>query len=211
MLDDFTDFLNRVQNTRRRFQVNKDHVGDGAVLYADLFRGSLPGVEIPDDEACHVLRAELLLPVALARLKNGEIGDLEAMAPVYLRAPDIRKPKPKPKASGRGGRTEASSLGAPRAPAGAGASSGSLLHRAPASEADLVDLQRSLDRESGLRLDREVRWWHEGHVVEHEGVARAFHRWLDRLDDEGRYVLRLDDDRYDDDRIGGSSVQQGTA
>jgi hypothetical protein len=46
-------------------------------------------------------------------------------------------------------------------------------------------------RHSGLRLDREGRWWHEGQRVTHAGLARALHRWLDRLED-GRFVVRLD-------------------
>jgi uncharacterized protein len=50
-------------------------------------------------------------------------------------------------------------------------------------------------RQSGLRLDREGRWWHEGCPVEHRGLAQALCRWLDQLDD-GRYVVRLDADRY---------------
>ncbi len=50
-------------------------------------------------------------------------------------------------------------------------------------------------RASGLRLDREGRWWHEDRQVEHQGLARALHRWLDRLDD-GRYVVRLDEQRF---------------
>lgn len=45
-------------------------------------------------------------------------------------------------------------------------------------------------RQSGLRLDREGRWWHEGEAVEHPGLVRALHRWLDRLAD-GRYVVRF--------------------
>ena len=50
-------------------------------------------------------------------------------------------------------------------------------------------------RDSGLRLDREGRWWHEGQQVLHERLARALHRWLDRLED-GRYVVRVAPDRY---------------
>jgi hypothetical protein len=46
-------------------------------------------------------------------------------------------------------------------------------------------------RHSGLRLDREGRWWHEGQPVEHPRLAAALHRWLDRQED-GRYVVRLD-------------------
>jgi hypothetical protein len=50
-------------------------------------------------------------------------------------------------------------------------------------------------RQSGIRLDREGRFWHEGAEVAHAGLRRAFLRWMDRLDD-GRPVLRLDEDRY---------------
>ena len=50
-------------------------------------------------------------------------------------------------------------------------------------------------RQSGLRLDREGRWWHEGEQVRHQGLAEALHRWLVRLDD-GRYAVRFDDSRF---------------
>jgi hypothetical protein len=50
-------------------------------------------------------------------------------------------------------------------------------------------------RQSGLRLDRQGRWWHEGQPVGHQGLARALHRWLDRLAD-GRFVVRLDATRF---------------
>jgi hypothetical protein len=50
-------------------------------------------------------------------------------------------------------------------------------------------------RQTGIRLDREGRFWHEGAVVTHRGFQRALLRWLDRLDD-GRPILRLDDKRY---------------
>ena len=50
-------------------------------------------------------------------------------------------------------------------------------------------------RQSGISLDREGRFWHEGEEVTHAGLKRAFHRWIDRLAD-GRYVLRLDEKRY---------------
>lgn len=58
---------------------------------------------------------------------------------------------------------------------------------------DLLPLE--LARESRLRLDRDGRWWHEGTLVQHQRLAAALHRWLDRLDD-GRYVVRLDEARY---------------
>ena len=50
-------------------------------------------------------------------------------------------------------------------------------------------------RQTGIRLDREGRFWHEGGEIEHEGMRQAFLSWLDRLDD-GRIVLRLDEQRY---------------
>lgn len=62
------------------------------------------------------------------------------------------------------------------------------------SEADRARLIESL-REIGLRLDREGRFWHEGELVRHPGLARALHRWLDRLDD-GRFIVRLDAQRF---------------
>lgn len=50
-------------------------------------------------------------------------------------------------------------------------------------------------RQTGLRLDRQGRWWHEGDPVEHEGLRRALFSWLDRLED-GRYILRLDEEQF---------------
>jgi hypothetical protein len=58
-------------------------------------------------------------------------------------------------------------------------------------------------RTSGIRIDRDGQFWHEGEPVAHEGLRRALFRWLDRLpknDEEGeeggRYILRLDERRY---------------
>ena len=50
-------------------------------------------------------------------------------------------------------------------------------------------------RRSGIRIDREGEFQHEGQPVRHEGLRRALFRWLDRLPD-GRAILRLDDKRY---------------
>jgi hypothetical protein len=44
-------------------------------------------------------------------------------------------------------------------------------------------------RESSIRLDAEGRFWHEGALVEHYGMARAFASWIGRHPDDGRYVL----------------------
>lgn len=52
-------------------------------------------------------------------------------------------------------------------------------------------------RRSGIRIDREGRFIHEGGEVTHEGFKRALFRWLDRLPPpDNRYILRLDDQRY---------------
>jgi len=50
-------------------------------------------------------------------------------------------------------------------------------------------------RQSGIRIDREGEFQHEGAPVLHEGLRQALFRWLDRLPD-GRVVLRLDDRRF---------------
>lgn len=44
--------------------------------------------------------------------------------------------------------------------------------------------------DSGIRLDAEGRFWHDGGLVENQNVARAFHRGLERAPD-GRYLVRF--------------------
>jgi uncharacterized protein len=44
-------------------------------------------------------------------------------------------------------------------------------------------------RESTLRLDATGRFWHDGDRVEHPGLAAAFHSWISRHPDDGRYIL----------------------
>ena len=52
-------------------------------------------------------------------------------------------------------------------------------------------------RRSGIRVDREGRFIHEGAEVTHAGLRQALFRWLDRLPPpDGRYVLRLDERRF---------------
>jgi uncharacterized protein len=52
-------------------------------------------------------------------------------------------------------------------------------------------------RRSGIRIDRQGRFWHEGAEVKHLGLKQALFRWLDRLPPpEDRYVLRLDAQRF---------------
>ena len=50
-------------------------------------------------------------------------------------------------------------------------------------------------RQTGIRLDREGRFWHQGVEITHDRLRNALLRWIDRLDD-GRDVLRLDETRY---------------
>jgi hypothetical protein len=50
-------------------------------------------------------------------------------------------------------------------------------------------------RQTGIRLDAQGRFWHEGELVSHKGFQRALRKWLDVLPD-GRPILRLDDKRY---------------
>src|SRR4051812_7828481 len=44
-------------------------------------------------------------------------------------------------------------------------------------------------RESTIRLDGEGRFHHEGAPVEHPKLAAAFHTWIARHPDDGRYIL----------------------
>ena len=50
-------------------------------------------------------------------------------------------------------------------------------------------------RQTGIRLDRQGRFWHEGEEIRHERFRKALLRWLD-LRADGRPILRLDDKRY---------------
>lgn len=59
----------------------------------------------------------------------------------------------------------------------------------------LTDEQIEKLRQSGIRLDDQGVFWHEGEPVTHHGLRAAFFRWLDRNPD-GRYVLRLDEKRF---------------
>jgi len=44
-------------------------------------------------------------------------------------------------------------------------------------------------RESTIRLDARGRFIHDGHVVEHPGMRRAFASWIRRHPDDGRFIL----------------------
>src|SRR6185369_4619763 len=44
-------------------------------------------------------------------------------------------------------------------------------------------------RESTIRLDALGRFIHDGHLVEHPGMRRAFASWIARHPDDGRFIL----------------------
>jgi uncharacterized protein len=44
-------------------------------------------------------------------------------------------------------------------------------------------------RESSIVLDAEGRFQHDGQLVVHPGMARAFASWIDRHPDDGRFIL----------------------
>jgi uncharacterized protein len=74
----------------------------------------------------------------------------------------------------------------------------------PGQEQEQEDRAAFLERvrRSGISIDREGRFWHEGEMVRHEGLRQALFRWLDRLPldppgpDAGRHILRLDAQRF---------------
>jgi hypothetical protein len=44
-------------------------------------------------------------------------------------------------------------------------------------------------RESSIVLDVDGRFWHDGQLVTHPGLRRAFATWITRHPDDGRYIL----------------------
>ena len=46
-------------------------------------------------------------------------------------------------------------------------------------------------RETTIRRDALGRWFHDGQPLEHEGLTRAFDRWVERAED-GRFCLKND-------------------
>jgi hypothetical protein len=63
------------------------------------------------------------------------------------------------------------------------------------SRPPLTEEQIERLRQTGIRLDRNGVFWHEGQPVTHERFQKTLLKWLDRLDD-GRAILRLDEKRY---------------
>jgi hypothetical protein len=48
----------------------------------------------------------------------------------------------------------------------------------------------------GLRLDRAGTFWQEGTAVSHARLRQALLRWLDVRPEDGRDIVKLDDQRY---------------
>jgi hypothetical protein len=47
--------------------------------------------------------------------------------------------------------------------------------------------------DSGLRLDRQLRWWHDDALIEHPRIIEVFNCGL-AVEEDGRYVLRVGND-----------------
>ena len=44
--------------------------------------------------------------------------------------------------------------------------------------------------DSGIRLDRQFRWWHDGELIEHPNIIEAFNKGV-RVGDDGRVTLHF--------------------
>jgi len=53
--------------------------------------------------------------------------------------------------------------------------------------------RRHTRENSGIRLDKQGRWWHDGELIEHPGIVEAFNRGISPTDD-GRFKLQLGHD-----------------
>lgn len=66
-------------------------VGDGALAYRDIISETIPDARFADPALCYI-RGGSLAALAANDVANANFADLHESAPVYLRAPDIRKP-----------------------------------------------------------------------------------------------------------------------
>jgi len=57
----------------------------------------------------------------------------------------------------------------------------------PALEAKLEELRRK----SGLRLDSDAVFWHDGRPLEHARIVAALHEGIDRHPESGEYIVRV--------------------
>lgn len=71
--------------------------GDGALLYQKLLLapGGQGGPLTLAPEPCHAIHARYLLEAAAPRLARGEVDDLAAVVPLYIRPSDARLPEPR--------------------------------------------------------------------------------------------------------------------
>jgi hypothetical protein len=56
---------------------------------------------------------------------------------------------------------------------------------------DPAQMLKGFSRETTIRRDAQGRWFHDDQPLEHEGLTRAFDRWIERAED-GRYCLKND-------------------
>ena len=56
--------------------------------------------------------------------------------------------------------------------------------------ADFPNQRRHTREDSGIRLDRDGRWWHDGQPIEHPKIVEAFNRGLTPADD-GKFRLHF--------------------
>jgi len=54
---------------------------------------------------------------------------------------------------------------------------------------DPISLPVGLSRETTIRRSADGKWFHDGEPLEHDKLARAFDRWIERADD-GRFCLK---------------------
>lgn len=47
--------------------------------------------------------------------------------------------------------------------------------------------------DSGITLDRQLRWWHDGEPIEHPNIIEAFNRGV-RVEPDGRFTLHFGND-----------------
>lgn len=52
---------------------------------------------------------------------------------------------------------------------------------------------RHTREQSGLKLDRQMRWWHDGEPIEHPNIIETFNRGL-KMGGDGRYRLEVGHD-----------------
>ncbi|MDX2011018.1 MAG: DUF1285 domain-containing protein [Myxococcaceae bacterium] len=57
----------------------------------------------------------------------------------------------------------------------------------------MASVRRHTREDSGIRLDRAFRWWHDGERIDHPKIIEAFNRGV-RVDEAGRVTLHFGND-----------------